>query len=212
MQIEGKLEEGVYVDDCQDMDPADIQLFYGTDRRYETQRRNNTGAGNPIEEESDGESDWNDFDSTSDASDSEVSDAGSDDSQSDRSSGASNSETDSETDSSADGGRMDSISQNFHHQAVKAPKAKNPLVTTESRRLFHDLLDRAISVSHHPEGFGLLPEEWSNGYPSTQDIPTGRRGTKKLTISLPTTIWYPRAVLWVQARRALTIVQQQLQL
>jgi hypothetical protein len=214
MQIEGKLEEGLYVDDCQDMDPANIHLFYRTSQRYEMQRANHTGAGNSINsinKESESESNWNDFDSDSDAFELGASDTGSEDSQSDHSSGARSSETNSETDS-ADSDPLDNISQNFYHQVVKAPKTRDPLVTMELCHLFHNLLDRVIKIGHCPEGFGLLSKEWSDRYPTTQDISTGHHGKKKLTISLPIKIWYPRAVLWVQARHALTIVQQQFQL
>jgi hypothetical protein len=56
----------------------------------------------------------------------------------------------------------------------------------------------------------VLSEEWLNGYPTIQEITTGHQGQKKLTISLPAEVWLLQAVVWVQARHALTIVQKQL--
>jgi hypothetical protein len=97
------------------------------------------GAGNPINEESDSESDWNDFDSQSHFSDtSPTSDSSSD------------SGSDSESTSSAAldhaATSYNEISYNLYSKAVNVPEALNPLPILEARKLFHDLLEHTIQT------------------------------------------------------------------
>jgi hypothetical protein len=171
-------------ENCQDMDPIDISLFYGTTRALDVCGKCRSGAGNPIDEESDGESDWNDFDSESHFSDtSTTSDSSSD--------LGSNSESTSSAALDDAATSDDEISRNLYSKAVKVPEALDPLPTLEAHKLFHNLLEHTIQTHHIPQGFGVLPEEWLNGYPTTQEITTGRWGQKKLTISLPAEVWLP---------------------
>lgn len=49
-----------------------------------------------------------------------------------------------------------------------------------------------------PEGYGLREAEWpAGGYGEHEFIALGRQ-QRKVTVDLPFTVWWPRAVAWVQ--------------
>lgn len=87
--------------------------------------------------------------------------------------------------------------ENFHHEAVAAPKHANPFPDDESITLFYNALEAAIHQGIVPSGYGLRPEEWGEeGYPSVEILKSGRRGGRQLRIPLPDGIWQPRAEQW----------------
>lgn len=89
---------------------------------------------------------------------------------------------------------------NFHHEAVEAPKHRNPLKPLGLEDVFVQALQRFQDDDIIPSGYGLDADEWGpDGYPVEEIIPVGRKGTKSLQVTLPVNIWKPRAELWVQA-------------
>ncbi|KAJ7599816.1 hypothetical protein C8J56DRAFT_879593 [Mycena floridula] len=178
MRFMGQTQLGVYIDEFSGTAPSVLEHYYGTTRGSVRRRPHQTGAGHPADEES------SDEEITGDSSDS-----------------------DSSASRSAD--LADQIAEdhdsNFLHDAVDTPRRVNPFPEPTVRRIFEDALATITGAGHVPAGFGILPDEWEDGeYPSFEILRSGRRGTKELRISLPDTIWRPRAVQWVQALDIMT--------
>ena len=69
--------------------------------------------------------------------------------------------------------------------------------------LAHDLCSIPDSLREEedwiPRDYHLREEEWGDeGYPVFENIPFGKRGSRKLPIALPRSIWLSRAVQWVR--------------
>jgi hypothetical protein len=115
MRIRGKMQHGVYLDDCAEMHPRDIQLFYGVDRRTERVRHNNqTGAGHPLDEESDDDSDWSDVNASS----------------ADHSSESTASENNDDD--------IDEVTPNIRHPPIKPASYSSPFYTKQATNMFYE--------------------------------------------------------------------------
>ncbi|KAJ3887249.1 hypothetical protein GG344DRAFT_56024 [Lentinula edodes] len=177
MRLLGRIEHGEYHDDCEGLDPAIIDKYYGIDNE-----------GSEIED---------------DLQDSAESDSGSD-SGADlegivqqwlfpqitlRIYSMSTTERITED-----------IRSQFHHAPVRVPKHENPFASEIQLNTFNECLVSCLEENIIPSGFGVLGEEWGDeGYPSFEILKSGRRGTRELRIPLPVDEWLPRAELWVQA-------------
>ncbi|KAF8880144.1 hypothetical protein BD779DRAFT_1446406, partial [Infundibulicybe gibba] len=94
----------------------------------------------------------------------------------------------------------DAQDQNFHHEPTSVPEITNPFYSDQHMDAFETTLRVMKAQDIIPTDIGLLPAEWEDGdYPSVEVINLGRGGSKELYISLPDTIWRPRAILWGQA-------------
>ena len=95
----------------------------------------------------------------------------------------------------------------IRHDAINVPTAKMPWTTHNEEQTFFERLIDAHESGDIPEGF-LLTENERDGqpYPDWECIPGGRRGKHEVRLSMPLGIWYPRAVLWSQALRAMSNV------
>ncbi|KAJ7452138.1 hypothetical protein B0H11DRAFT_2156948 [Mycena galericulata] len=159
MYFLGKLQNGVYLDDCAGLNPDIIDALYGVHGAVRQRARGQTGAGQLSDEESDSEEDWEDI----------VEEVG-----------AAN-------------------EHHFHHEPVSVPKHAPPF-SDNALRVFDSTLAEANRLQVQPAGYGIRPEEWENGtYPAFEILKSGRKGSKRLRIALPDSIWRPRAQLWVQA-------------
>ncbi|KAI0695883.1 hypothetical protein BC835DRAFT_1272714, partial [Cytidiella melzeri] len=89
---------------------------------------------------------------------------------------------------------------NFNHEAVNVPESETPFATHADEVEFCAAL--VILQDSHvvPGGYGLLPDEWEDStYPTLEVLRSSRRGRREITISLPETVWQPRAELWACA-------------
>ncbi|KAF5340537.1 hypothetical protein D9758_015819 [Tetrapyrgos nigripes] len=173
----GKLQHGMYKDDCKGMDQDTISRSYGTHGDPIQRRPHQTGAGHSLDEDSDSES------STSEDSSSEDESV----------------EWMGIQPQTGDDIAVEQDEQ-IKHDPVKTPRHQNPFAG-EPRKLacFAKALAKLTDKGCVPRGYGIRPEEWGDeGYPSVETIHTGRRGSKELSISLPDEIWRPRAELWAQ--------------
>jgi hypothetical protein len=143
--------------------------------------RGGTGAGHPLDEESDGDSEWEDVDTDDSDSESEWENENWED-------------ADSDTDSI-----MDDIHKNIRHKAVRPPKGCCPFTDSQTKSIFFTTLSNVLCNHSAPHGFGLYNDECDGGYPEKESIPIGHGGGKRIEVVLPISIWRPRAVVWVQA-------------
>jgi len=87
---------------------------------------------------------------------------------------------------------------NIRHEPVPVPSNNNPFTSAQFQH-FNAAFHRCMVENLLPSGYGICPEEWVNGtYPTMENIPTGRRGSKELSIRLTDEIWRPRAEKWVR--------------
>jgi hypothetical protein len=89
-------------------------------------------------------------------------------------------------------------SHNVRHKPVKVPRHCNPFAAQEAQMEFQNILSIITEGKTIPAGFGVVADEWDDGYPELEIIKTGSRG-KELEVILPEAAWLPRAVLWSQA-------------
>jgi hypothetical protein len=156
------------------MAPEDIQLFYEV-TRVSDRARPGPGAGHPLDELSDGDSDWEDAE-TSDLEGSEEEEI------------------------------MEDIQANVRHDAIKPPKARSPFSDSKEESIFIETLQEVLRNHDAPHGFGLYDSECDGGYPDSEVIPIGRRGSQKIIVKLPVNIWQPRSVVWVQALQIMNLM------
>jgi hypothetical protein len=103
---------------------------------------------------------------------------------------------------------MDDIRSNIRHDAIRPPKAHSPL-SDSGKDIFIATLTEVLRNQDAPHGFGLYDNECDGGYPDSELIPAGRRGSRRIEVRLPVHIWQPRAVVWVQALRTMDLVVQE---
>jgi hypothetical protein len=86
----------------------------------------------------------------------------------------------------------------IRHDAIEVPLGESSF-DEETERLFLEALAEIQRRNPIPSGYGVAQEEWPEyGYPSNETIKVGR-GKKSVTVDLPTEVWWPHAVRWVQA-------------
>lgn len=79
-----------------------------------------------------------------------------------------------------------SLECNFLHKAVE-PKHTNPF-TSEQKEVFAGALAALHSSGIVPTGFGPDPSRWEDGmYPTAENIPIGKTGSKVLCVDVTTT-------------------------
>ncbi|KAG6819028.1 hypothetical protein H0H93_016122 [Arthromyces matolae] len=178
MRLTGQVAHGVYVDDCEGLDPAEIAAAYGVFGSVRDRSLTETGAGALpedvlFEEEADGDEE------TGIVNDDNDDDEGWEDAEMDDLLGS-------------------QYSKQFISTSVKVPRCSSPFNETQMAT-FETALQQVIQAGVIPQGYGIHPEEWIDGdYPSVTVIPGRRRGKKDLQVSLPDHIWRPRSILWVQ--------------
>lgn len=90
--------------------------------------------------------------------------------------------------------------QNINEDIIYVPPHQSPFTNPEEEAVFIRMLDNVIDHGFIPDGFGLTPNEWEDGYyPVFETIRLGRRRSKMLEVSLVGEVWYERACLWCQA-------------
>ena len=87
---------------------------------------------------------------------------------------------------------------NIRHEAVDVPANELPFAEADILDVFCAALDAVQENGILPSGLGIQAEEWDEGYPASEVIRRGRRGTREQVISLPVEIWRPRAERWCQ--------------
>lgn len=93
----------------------------------------------------------------------------------------------------------------FHHAPVKVPRHANPFTTSEQLEVFQNALAEMIDSGNIPDGYLVNNDDWiDEAYPTAENIPTGHKRSKELTIPLPEEVWRPRAALWAQGLHVLT--------
>ncbi|KAK7447711.1 hypothetical protein VKT23_013967 [Stygiomarasmius scandens] len=185
MRFLGKLKHGVY-DDCEDIDPALIERFYGADLP---------------------DWDWDDSSESEDEPDKSISESSDSDFESDDNSGLGFSEStdDDETLSDLEGHIAERVQSQIHHAPIAVPKHANPFSDDQEKmHEFLQVLSTMVEENLLPKGYSVREEEWGeDGYPTFEVLRSGRRGLKELRIALPIDRWLQRARLWVQALVAL---------
>ncbi|KAJ7016807.1 hypothetical protein C8F04DRAFT_1215348 [Mycena alexandri] len=181
--ISGEAQQGIYVDDYENIHPTVLERYYGVHGRTVHRASGQTGAGQlddedvplppPVHDEGEDSEDESGMEDVDEDLAQQIEDA---------------------------------HAGNFHHDPVPVPKHVNLFPDDETMQLFHDALSAAEEVELIPEGCGLLPDEWVDGvYPSFEILKSGRHGTKQLRVALPDSIWRPRAEMW---GRGLAILNQ----
>ena len=120
-------------------------------------------------------------------------------------------EEDSDEDSKADiphnlGDRMRADQQgNITHPAIEVPSKTCPFGVA-GLALFKEVYEQATSSGVIPRGYGIQEDEWEDGeYTSVETLKTGRK-RKELTVSLPDSVWRPRAENWVRGLECMSYV------
>ncbi|KAJ8095655.1 hypothetical protein PM082_022980 [Marasmius tenuissimus] len=168
----GMPTEGVYVDDCNMMDPDEINDQYGVDRGHHPRPRNQTGAGTLSDEE------FSDAESLS-----------------------SHASSDPDVEELGLPSVASQVFAGLHNlmERVHVPKYPPPLNETQLE-LFSKALAVAEEREIIPEGYGIRSAEWEDGeYPSYEMLRSGKKGTRELRVDLPDHTWRPRAEKWVRA-------------
>jgi hypothetical protein len=178
----GQVEHGIYEEDpMANIHPDTINRYYGVDSIEQTRSDGQTGAGHPDDEDIDSET-----------GDTDVED------------GSEGDESDGDHQWTALQCQIASDqAHNIRHKPVKVARHHNPFATPEAETEFRDILALVVESRTIPGGYGVLVDEWEDGYPEREIIKTGLRG-KGLEVVLPEEVWFPRAVLWTQALDVMT--------
>lgn len=87
---------------------------------------------------------------------------------------------------------------NIRHDPVPAPEHRNPF-TAQQLVAFNQVLQNYRSINFNPAGYRVRDSEWNpHPYPVIGIIPCGRRQLKEIHISLPESVWRPRAEQWAR--------------
>ncbi|KAJ6543011.1 hypothetical protein B0H19DRAFT_957835, partial [Mycena capillaripes] len=164
----GQVQNGVYVNDYEDIHPTVLERYYGVHGPLAPRTSGQTGAGQLDDEDVPLPSIHDGQESDSDSDDDDLVQQ-----------------------------IEEAHTGNFHHKPVAVPKHNNPFSDKETMQVFHDALSAAEEIGLVPAGYGLLPDEWEDGvYPSYEIIKSGHRGGKQLRVALLDSIWRPRAEMW----------------
>lgn len=87
---------------------------------------------------------------------------------------------------------------NVRHDGVDVPTNEHPFPQAHIQAVFLTALDEVRERQILPSGMGIQVGEWEDGYPMSEVISRGRRGTRELVVPLPIEIWLPRAERWCQ--------------
>ena len=94
--------------------------------------------------------------------------------------------------------------RHIRHAAVNVPSIITPFNSAEAHEAFTLALQAAQDQGLIPVGYGVAEEEWTNGsYPEVEVIPVGH-SAKDYEVQLPFSVWWPRAVRWVQGLDVMT--------
>ena len=153
-------------------------------------RGQQTGAGNPSDEESESSDENLDRDSNSMCLDSDsagVSDA--------TFSASGQSDSDEPDLDANDGSDLEAriaafVNRRVHGKEIVTPRHENPFKSNTNMETFEEALQSVRLEGVVPDGYGVLPEEWDDGgYPSYEILKVGRRGAKQLRVALPHEVW-----------------------
>ncbi|KJA26465.1 hypothetical protein HYPSUDRAFT_52392 [Hypholoma sublateritium FD-334 SS-4] len=185
MMLLGQLERGIYDDPCDSMTEDEINAFFGFEEDGEPSDESDghESSGNISEDEEDFESDDEFEDSRTTSG-----------SNSDNSSGYSPSSEILDTGFDT----AEVIDSNIRHDAVPVPKKACPF-DERQLEMFEKGLHLLREAGDVPNGYGVNPSEWDqSGYPTTEVITVGLR-KNSFPISLPASVWLPRAQDWARA-------------
>jgi hypothetical protein len=87
---------------------------------------------------------------------------------------------------------------NVRHDGVDVPVHEHPFPRADIHAVFLTALEQVQESQILPSGLGIRVEEWEDGYPTSEVIQKGRRGTREYVIPLPIDIWLPHAERWCQ--------------
>ncbi len=173
--------------DFNDVDPNILSESYGTEGPPRNLRQGQTGAGHY-------DADPSEEDPSEDANQSFESDPSSDSS-------------DSSDSTSSDSSSRLARDQERHvrHPAIPVPDGNCPF-SNEGLETFLKALQQIQEAEIVPENYGLLEDEWEGEtYGDVETLIRGRGGRED-PITLPFTLWWPRAVHWVQALELMSLM------
>ena len=107
---------------------------------------------------------------------------------------------------------LESQLEQIKHSAVPVPNKRSPLSNQSAEAAFFDSLGAISNLQVIPSGFYLCQEEFDeDGYPLAEEIPVGFRSVRRISVELPTGVWFPHAVLWSQAVDLMEKVLEQIE-
>jgi hypothetical protein len=189
MRFHGKLQHGVY-DDCEGIHPSVIAHYYGEEDMVGWSSADRTEEDMNIDvSDDDSEDEWSSIDGDGEFEDSEDNDV---------------------MDETGNGDVVemsleeklgqDQAELNIRHDPAPVPDHADPFQNDDELDIFVKALAAMEQSQVVPSGYGLLHDEWSNeGYPSFEIIQSGHHRRKEMCITLPDSIWHPRAEHWVCA-------------
>lgn len=210
MRFIANVEVGTYEDDYEDVDPRLLQEYYGVSRHWRSRAAaEQTGAGHS-DNEGAGEDD-------EDAEGPVVPEEGDVAPPEDDGSGSGEEAVPDEADGNDIAARIaHSQRRNLRHAAVEVASSNSPFGDdAEMVQAFWDSVRDAEAQNWLPDGFDIKPDDWEqqgwNGYPESAEMKIGRKG-KKFTLSLPSSVWLPRAERWCRALYIMTSFVEQFNL
>lgn len=88
--------------------------------------------------------------------------------------------------------------RHIRHAPIPVPVAGCPFRSEATIDVFMQCLGEVSAAGIVPEHYGLREAEWpEGGYGEHEYIALGRQ-RRRVTVDLPFTVWWPRAVLWAQ--------------
>ena len=95
--------------------------------------------------------------------------------------------------------------RHVRHPPIPVPDNNSPFLSGDNEELFFTTLQQVRQSEIVPPHYGLRDSEWGPGltYSDTEDLLLGR-ARRRLSVELPPSIWWLRAVYWAQAHSLLT--------
>ncbi|KAJ7096141.1 hypothetical protein C8R44DRAFT_644623, partial [Mycena epipterygia] len=95
--------------------------------------------------------------------------------------------------------------RHIRHEPIDVPKHSSPFSTVEAEELFSQALSTVQAEGIVPVGLGVAEAEWEGGiYSEVEVIKVGRKDSE---VDIPFSVWWPRAVAWVQGLELMVRVQ-----